>query len=84
MPLDLDVGAGLLEILVRPVHWAVRGTGVVLASAISFGRFQIEPFGGDPDWVAAEEGPVLTSLGATLIGSGFWLIVVAALLRPYF
>lgn len=68
------------ELVLKPVHWIAWATGAGVATLFSFGRFQIEPFS-DDEWTPQEEGPILYTFGATLIGSGIWVIVVAALVR---
>jgi hypothetical protein len=83
VPLD-DVAGGLAggclaELIARPIHWLLWGTGVLAATLLSFGRFQIEPFGADEDGIPEQEGPVLSTIGATVIGAGIWLILIAAL-----
>jgi hypothetical protein len=74
------VGNILGDIVLKPINWILWATGVAAATAGSFGRFQIEPFN-DDEWLPEEAGPILSTFGATLIGSGFWIIAVAALLR---
>ena len=69
------------EIIVRPLHWLVWATGVAVATVGSFGRFQIEPFNDEDEWLPEEGRPVLRTFGATLIGCGIWTIAIAALLR---
>jgi hypothetical protein len=73
-------GDVVVEIVLKPVHRIVWATGVATATLLSFGRFRIEPFD-DDEWLAEEAGPVLSTFGATLIGSGIWLISIAALVR---
>ena len=72
------------EIVLKPVHWIAWATGVGVATLLSFGRFQIEPFSEGDDWLPAEQGPILYTFGATLIGSGIWVIAIAALVRALF
>jgi hypothetical protein len=69
------------ELVLKPVHWIVWATGVGVATLLSFGRFQIEPFSEDDEWLPEEAGPILHTFGATLIGSGMWIIAAAALVR---
>jgi hypothetical protein len=70
----------IAEIVLKPLHWIAWATGVAVATLLSFGRFQIEPFG-DEEWVPRDEGPILYTFGATLIGCGIWAIAIAALVR---
>jgi hypothetical protein len=73
----------ITEFVVKPLHWIVWATGTAVATLGSFGRFQIEPFN-DDEWLPEEERPILSTFGATLIGSGVWVILIAALLRALF
>ena len=76
-----DVFGDLIkELVLKPVHWIAWATGVAVATLGSFGRFQIEPFN-DDEWLPEEGRPILYTFGATLIGSGIWVILIAALVR---
>ena len=75
------VGDIVGEIIVRPLHRLVWATGVAVAAVGSFGRFQIEPFDDENEWLPVEGRPVLRTFGATLIGFGIWTIAAAALVR---
>lgn len=74
----------IAEIVLKPVHGIVWATGVAVATVLSFGRFQIEPFSNEGEWLPEEAGPILSTFGATLIGSGIWIIAIAALVRELF
>ena len=74
------LGDLIVEIVLKPVHCIAWATGVGVATLLSFGRFQIEPFSED-EWLPEEGGPILSTFGATLIGSGIGLIAIAALVR---
>ena len=75
------VGDIVGEVILRPLHRLVWATGVAVATVGSFGRFQIEPFNDEGEWLPEEGRPVLRTFGATLIGSGIWTIAAAALIR---
>ena len=47
------------RILATPFHFAAWATGVLVANVVSLGRFQIEPFGEDPEWIPEEGRPIL-------------------------
>jgi hypothetical protein len=56
-------------------------SGVAAVTLLSLGRFQIEPWSEEEEWLPAEAGPVLRTFGATFIGGGLWAIAIAALVR---
>ncbi|HEX8062932.1 MAG TPA: hypothetical protein VF535_06925 [Allosphingosinicella sp.] len=81
-----DAIGGLLgdivgELIVKPLHRLAWAAGVAVAAVGSFGRFQIEPFDDQDEWLPEEGRPVLHTVGATLIGCGVWTIAIAALIR---
>ena len=75
------LGHALLELVLKPLHWIAWATGVLAATLLSFGRFQAEPWDDEEDWVPEEGRPILTTFGATMMGSGLWAIAIAALVR---
>lgn len=73
----------VFELVLKPLHWVAWATGVALSSVISVGRFQIEPFGGDDEWLPEEGRPILYTFGATAAGCAAWIILLAAIFRQY-
>ena len=73
------IGEAILRIVLYPFHLLVWCTGVLVASAGSFGRFQIQPFADDGEWEPEDERPILYTGGATMIGIGVWIIILAAI-----
>jgi hypothetical protein len=77
------IGQAVFELVLKPLHWVAWATGVALCFVISLGRFQVEPFGGDEEWLPEEGRPILYTFGATTAGCAAWIILLAAIFRQY-
>ena len=69
------------RIIVTPFHFTAWATGVLVANVISLGRFQIEPFLEDPEWIPEEGRPVLYGSAATFVGILVWTIALFVIFR---
>jgi hypothetical protein len=79
-----SIGGATVDLIGNMLHWTAWASGAAAVTLLSLGRFQIEPWSEEEEWLPAESGPVLRTFGATFFGAGLWAIAIAALVRAYF
>ena len=73
--------AGIAYVLLLPFVFLFWTTGVAVCTALSLGRFQLEPFIEDLDWNPEDGRPILYSDAATGAGVVIWTIFLLIIFR---
>jgi len=79
---DSILGAVVDRLVARPLHWLAWASGAALLLAVSFGRFEVQPFA-DEEWTPKTGRPTLYSAPATAAGIAAWAVASLALFRHY-